>query len=266
MNKLPAAKRAAILELLVEGSSMRSASRVVGVSINTVTKLLEDVGEACAEFHHERVCGVRSRHIECDEIWSFCYAKQKTVKRQKDELPAEAGDVWTWTALDTDSKLIITWQVGQRDLYTGMTFTSDLRFRVEGKPQITTDGISIYIDAIETAFGSDVDYAMLVKQYDARQRYVGCERTTVVGQPDMARVSTSLVERQNLTIRMSLRRFTRKTNAFSKKVANTCNALAIYFVWYNWCRVHRSIRQTPAMAAGLTDEVYDYEWLAGLSN
>ena len=266
MNRLSLEKRAAVLELLVEGSSMRSASRVVGCALNTVTKLLEDVGEACEAYHDEHVRGVQARNIQCDEAWSFCYAKNKTVHRADNgSLPWDAGDVWIWGAVDTDTKLLISWAVGKRDFDTGKVFMEDLRFRVDGRPQITTDGMKVYEDLIDLAFGSDVDYAMLVKQYDARQRYTGAERIVLQGQPDMKRVSTSIVERHNLTIRMSQRRFTRKTNAFSKRIENTGNAMALYSAWYNWCRVHRSIRKTPAMAADLTNEVYDYEWIAELA-
>ena len=267
MNRLPDTKRALILQLLVEGSSMRSASRIAGAAINTVTKLLEDAGDACAEFHHEFVRGVRPQRIECDEIWAFCYAKRKNVAYAT-AAPPGAGDAWTWTALDPDSKLLLTWTVGQRDLYTGMVFADDLRFRVEGKPQITTDGLASYVDAIEATFGADVDYAQLVKQYDGRQRYIGAERMVVIGHPDIARVSTSLVERQNLTMRMSMRRFTRKTNAFSKKIENHCHMVAIYAVYYNFVREHRSLGKevTPAMAAGIASKQFDMEWLVGLSS
>ena len=244
---------------------MRAAARCEGVSINTVLKLLEDVGAACAEYHHEYVRQVPSARIECDEIWSFVHVKRKN-REYAIAAPSFSGDVWTWTALDPDSKLILTWHVGHRDFYTGLEFTQDLRFRVAGRPQITTDGLTAYVDTVEAAFGSEVDFAQSVKQYDSRRRYVGAERVVVTGNPDPARISTSLVERQNLTMRMSLRRFTRLTNGFSKKVENHCHALAIYFVWYNWCRWQKTLRRTPAQAAGLTPYMFDLEWLVGLTD
>jgi IS1 family transposase len=274
MNKLPLTKRVQILSMLVEGSSMRSISRVVGVSINTVTKLLVDAGTACAAYHDEHVRGVTASRIQCDEIWSFCYAKAKNVARAK-AAPGDAGDVWTWSALDSDSKLVVSWLVGGRDSDYAIEFMDDLRSRLENRVQLTTDGHKAYLEAVEGAFGGDVDYAQLVKLYGEpkekgpERKYspsvcLGARKTAVEGNPDPACVSTSHVERHNLTMRMSMRRFTRLTNAFSKKVENHCHALALYFVWYNFCRIHKSLRVTPAMAAGVTDTLRDMEWIAGL--
>lgn len=276
MNRLPESKRTMILQLLCEGSSMRSASRVVGCSINTVTKLLEDTGEACMRFHDREVREVPTQFIQCDEIWAFCYAKRKNVDHAI-AAPSEAGDVWTWTALDADTRLIVSWYVGGRDAATAIEFMDDVRARLLDTVQLTTDGHKAYLEAVEGAFGSNVHYAQLVKLYgqptgeDAR-RYspaecIGARKEVVMGNPRMEHVNTSYVERQNLTMRMSMRRFTRLTNAFSKKFANHCYMVALYFVWYNWVRPHKSLKgETPAMASGLAMEPYTMEWLASLSN
>lgn len=267
MNKLHLSKRVQILTMLVEGSSMRSISRVVGVSINTVTKLLVDAGRACAAFHDETVRGVKASRIQCDEIWSFCYSKKKNVPEHKQ---GEAGDVWTWSALDSDSKLIVTWLVGGRDSQYAIEFMDDLRSRLANRVQLTTDGHKAYLEAVEGAFGGDVDYAMLVKLYgetgetSPERKYSpgvcnGARKTTIEGNPEKEAISTSHVERHNLTMRMSMRRFTRLTNAFSKKIENHCHALALYFVYYNFVRVHKSLRVSPAMQAGLTSELMTME-------
>ena len=267
MNKLPIEKRRQILAMLVEGSSMRSISRVADVSINTVTKMLCDAGDAALVMHHENVQNVTASRIQCDEIWSFCYAKQKNVKKAK-AAPSEAGDVWTWTALDADTKLIVTYLIGGRDADYAIEFMDDLRARLANRVQLTTDGHKAYLEAVEGAFGGDVDYAQLVKIYgqtpEGQRRYsppecVGARKRHVEGNPDMQHVSTSYVERQNLTMRMSMRRFTRLTNAFSKKYDNHVHALAIYFYHYNFCRIHKSLRVTPAMEAGLTDHVWSFD-------
>lgn len=263
MNKLPIEKRIQVLNLLVEGSSLRSISRVVDVSINTVTKLLVDAGTVCASFHDDKVRDVRAKRVQCDEIWSFCYSKAKNVPVHK---RGAAGDLWTWTGLDADSKLIISWTVGDRDSEYAMAFMDDLRSRLANRVQLTTDGHRAYLEAVEGAFGSDIDYAMLVKLYgdspEAEKRYspaqcIGARKTRIEGNPDLAHVSTSYTERHNLTMRMQMRRFTRLTNAFSKKIDNHCHSLALYFVWYNWIRLHKAHRTTPAMAAGLTDKLMD---------
>lgn len=263
MNRLSVGKQSAILRMLVEGASLRSISRTQEVSINTVTKLLVDAGTACADYHHEAVRDVPARFIQCDEIWSFCYAKRNHLDRAI-AAPREAGDVWTWTAIDPESKLLISWRVGMRDFDTGIAFMEDLRFRVMGRPQISTDGLRVYRDTVEEVFGADVDFAMLVKEYDKRGRYVRSHKEVVMGQPDLRRVSTALVERQNLNIRESIRRYTRQSLGFSKKWANHCHTLAVYFVWYNWCRKHKTLKMTPAMAAGLAGEPHNMRWLVGL--
>lgn len=246
---------------------MRATSRMADVSINTVSKLLVDAGNACAAFHDEKVRGVTASRIQCDEIWSFTYAKQKNVSAAK-AAPADAGDTWTWTALDSDSKLIVSWLVGGRDSEYAIAFMDDLRSRLENRVQLTTDGHKAYLEAVEGAFGGDIDYAMLIKMYGEplskgnERRYspavcTGARKETVEGDPDMSKVSTSHVERHNLSMRMHMRRFTRLTNAFSKKFENHCHMVALYTVWYNFCRIHKSLRVTPAMQAGLTDRVWD---------
>jgi IS1 family transposase len=269
MNKLPLEKRVQILSMLVEGSSLRSTSRVAGVSINTVTKLLVDAGFACAAFHDEHVRKVAATTIQCDEIWSFCYSKNKNVKTAK-AAPEGAGDVWTFTGIDSDSKLMVSWMVGSRGSETAYAFMSDLKQRLANRVQLTTDGHRAYIDAVGDIFGRDkIDYAMLVKLYSqspegprasAERRYspaecIGCQKTPIYGNPEKELVSTSYIERQNLTMRMSMRRFTRLTNAFSKKFENHCHSLALYFCWYNWIRKHKTLGTTPAIAAGITDKV-----------
>ncbi len=275
MNKLPPEKRVQILSLLCEGSSMRSISRVVGVSFNTVDKLLQDAGAACVAFHEETVRGVQAKRIQCDEIWSFCYAKVRNVPTAK-SAPYGAGDVWTWTALDADSKLIVSWLVGNRDAECAKLFMDDVALRLANRVQLTTDGHIAYLDAVEDAFGAGVDYAQLIKLYgspppakDAQTRYsppkcVGAKKERFEGKPDPRHISTSYVERQNLTMRMSLRRFTRLTNAFSKRIDNHCHALALYFVWYNFARIHKSLRVSPAMAAGVTDRLWDMKDVVAL--
>ena len=272
MNKLPTHKRVQILNMLVEGSSLRSISRITGVSINTVTKLLVDAGTACAAYHHEHVRNVVAARVQCDEIWSFVYAKQKNVADAK-EAPAGAGDIWTWTAIDAYSKLIIAYLLGGRDGGYAAEFMDDVAMRLAHRVQMTTDGHRAYLEAIEGASGADVDYAQLIKLYGAspegEKRYspadcTGIRLNTVTGNPDAAHISTSYVERQNLTMRMSMGRFTRLTNAFSKKVENHYHMLALYFTWYNWARIHKTLRVTPAMEAGLTDTVRDMDWIVEL--
>jgi len=274
MNKLPLHKRVQILSMLVEGSSMRSISRVVGVSINTVTKILIDAGEACVAYHDEHVRDVRATRVQCDEIWSFCYAKQKNVAAAK-AAPEDAGDVWTWTALDADSKLIISYLVDGRDSEYAIEFMDDVASRLTNRVQMTTDGHKAYLEAVEGAFGGDIDYAQLVKMYgsapDAMKGHyssaacTGTRKRRVEGDPAVEDVSTSYVERQNLTMRMSMRRFTRLTNAFSKKIDNHIHMLSLYFVHYNFCRQHKSLKGlSPAMAAGVSDTLRDMEWIVGL--
>lgn len=273
MSKLTLNERVQILSMLVEGSSMRSISRVVGVSINTVSKLLAEAGEACIDFHDESVRGLNCKRIECDEIWSFVYAKEKNVEKAK-KAPTFAGDVWTWTSICADTKLICNWFVGGRDADYAKLFMDDLADRLNNRVQLTTDGHKAYLNAIENAFGNEIDYAQLVKLYgaapeSAKGRYspakcTGIKKTAKIGDPDEKLVSTSYAERQNLTMRMSMRRFTRLTNAFSKKYESHCHSLALYFAYYNFVRVHTSLKMTPAMAAGLADKRYDMEWIVGL--
>ncbi len=264
MNKLPLAKRVQILSMLCEGSSMRSISRVTDVSINTVSALLVDAGKACAAHHDATVRGLRSKRIQADEIWSFCYAKAKNVPTAK-AAPEEAGDVWTWTALDADSKLIVSYLVGGRDADYANEFMQDVAGRLANRVQLTTDGHKAYLDAVEGAFGAGIDYAMLIKHYGAPVgalgRYspgecTGVDLRRVEGRPDLAHVSTSYAERQNLTMRMSMRRFTRLTNAFSKKAENHAHMVALYTTWYNFARQHKTLRCSPAMAAGLSTTLW----------
>ena len=273
MNKLSTAKRIQILNMLVEGMSMRAVGPVADVSINTVSKLMVEAGQACAAYHDEAVRDVEARKVQCDEIWAFCYAKERNVPLVK-AAPQGAGDVWTWTALDSDSKMILSYEVGDRSGATAIEFMDDLRYRLANRVQLTTDGHKAYLEAVEGAFGEDVDYAQLIKLYgDTSQtearRYsppacVGARKRRVTGKPERAAVSTSHVERHNLTMRMGMRRFTRLTNAFSKKIENHLHMLSLYFVHYNFCRVHKSLRMSPAMAAGVSDTLRDMEWIVGL--
>lgn len=269
MNKLPLKTRVQILNMLCEGSSMRSISRISDVSINTVSKLLVDAGKACSAFHDDKVRDVKASRIQCDEIWSFTYAEQKNVKTAK-AVPVEAGDTWTWTALDSETKLIVSWLVGGRDSEYAMEFMDDLRSRLSNRVQLTTDGHRSYLEAVEGAFGGDIDFAQLIKLYGEptertpERKYspsvcTGARKRRVEGDPDPKHVSTSHVERQNLTMRMQMRRFTRLTNAFSKKFENHMHMVTLYTVWYNFVRIHKSVRITPAMAAGLTDRVWSME-------
>ena len=247
---------------------MRSISRVCDVSINTVSKALVDAGEACIAIHNDNVQNVKASRIQCDEIWSFCYTKKKNVATAKDA-PEGAGDVWTWAAIDTDTKLIVSYLVGGRDSEYAMEFMDDLRSRLANRVQLTTDGHKAYLEAVEGAFGADVDYAQLVKMYgaspdSAKGRYspancTGIKKIKREGEPDINHVSTSYIERSNLTMRMSMRRFTRLTNAFSKKLDNHIYALAIYFVFYNFTRIHKTLKVSPAMAAGITDTLWSLE-------
>lgn len=275
MNKLPVAKRVQILSMLCEGSSMRSISRVCDVSINTVSKLLVDAGKVCIAYHDQNVRGLQCKRVQCDEIWSFCYSKERNVKAAK-AAPEGSGNVWTWTALDADSKMIVSWAVGGRDAETARDVMEDLQSRVKSRMQLTTDGLRLYLDAVQEAFGADgVDYAQLIKIYGAapgkgdERRYspaecIGAKKMRVDGEPDPKHVSTSFVERQNLNMRMGMRRFTRLTNAFSKKVENHCHALSLYFMFYNFCRIHKTLKVSPAMAAGVTDRLWSMEDIVAL--
>ncbi|MFI5395011.1 MAG: IS1 family transposase [Candidatus Binatia bacterium] len=274
MNRLPIAKRVQILSLLCEGASMRSVARLVDVSINTVARELVLAGQACAAFHDRTVRNVKSKRVQCDEIWSFVSMKEKQAKR-KTRRPADVGDVWTWTGLDADNKLIVSWFVGGRDGGAAYEFMSDLQSRLANRVQMTTDGHKAYLDAVDSTFGIGIDYAMLVKLYgedpSAEKRYspaecIGCESHVVSGHPDPDHISTSYVERQNLTMRMHMRRFTRLTNAFSKKLENHCHMIALYAVWYNFVKMHKTLRMTPAMAAGVCDQLWTVEKIVELVN
>lgn len=266
MNKLPREARAKILHLLCEGSSIRAVTRLTGASKNTVVKLMIDAGKACAAYHDERVRGLASKRIQVDEIWSFTYAKQKNVPLAK-AAPEGAGDTWTWTAIDADSKLMVSWLVGDRDSEAALVFMDDLRSRLANRVQLTSDGHRAYLEAVEGAFGGDVDYAQLVKLYgaapeNAKGRYspaecTGAIKTRIEGNPDPKHVSTSYAERQNLNMRMHMRRFTRLTNAFSKKVENHAHAVALFVTYYNFVRIHKTLRVSPAMAAGVSDRLWE---------
>lgn len=272
MNKLPLKTRVQILTMLCEGSSMRSISRVCDVSINTVAKILADAGKVCMAFHDDKVRGVQAKRVQVDEIWSFCAAKQKNVSKMKAPVDG-AGDVWTWTALDADSKLIVQWYVGDRNGETAKVFIGDLASRLSGRVQLTSDGHRPYLEAVEGAFGADVDYAILQKIYgtpvEGQKRYsppecIGMTTKVVEGTPDPKHISTSYVERSNLTLRMHNRRFTRLTNAFSKKFESHVHMVALYTVWYNWVRIHKTLRTTPAMAANLTTALMSFEDIVAL--
>ena len=272
MNRLSNDDRAKILHLLCEGMSIRVITRLTGASKNTVAKLLIDAGKACAAYHDANVRDVKAARIQVDEIWSFTYAKQKNVATAKDA-PEGAGDTWTWTALDADSKMIVSYLVGGRDAEYAMWFMDDLASRLANRVQLTSDSHRAYLEAVEGAFGADVDYAQLVKMYGATigapGRYspaecTGSKKIRREGNPDIAHVSTSYVERQNLTMRMHMRRFTRLTNAFSKKVENHAHAVALHMMYYNFVRIHKTLRVTPAMAAGVSDRLWEIADIAQL--
>jgi len=265
MNKLPRDRRVRIISLLCEGMSLRAVTRITGASINTVTKLLEDAGNACAQFQDVAFRGLRCRRIQVDEAWAFCYAKQKNVATAR-AAPEGAGDVWTWAAIDADTKLVPSWAVGDRSAETAREFISDLAKRLVTRVQLTSDGHKSYLQAVEDSFGDDIDYAQLVKVYgpaaEPAGRYspgvcIGADKDPIIGSPDPDHISTSYVERQNLTMRMHMRRFTRLTNAFSKKLENHVHTVALHFMYYNFVRIHTTLRCTPAMAAGVSKRLWD---------
>src|SRR6202453_1737297 len=271
MNQLKTTKRAQIIAALVEGNSINATCRMLGVGKHTVLRLLEDAGCACAAYHDVMVRGLGTRRVQCDEIWSFVYGKDKNLTME--QMQAGAGSVWTWTAIDADSKLVISYMLGDRGASTAQAFMKDVASRLSNRIQLTTDGHRVYADAVENAFGSEIDYAMLVKIYgasnDGESRYspascIGCRTGVLSGAPDQKHISTSYVERQNLSMRMGMRRFTRLTNGFSKKIENHGHQVALYFFHYNFCRVHSTLRVTPAMEAGLTNHVWTLEELCAL--
>jgi IS1 family transposase len=277
VNRLPLERRAQIIGLLAEGNSLRATSRLADVSINTVTKLLLDVGAACEKYQDQTLRNLKCRRIQCDEIWAFVYAKAKNLP-EKYRGAVGYGDVWTWTALDAETKLVPSRAVGRRDGFTARAFIADLADRLATRVQLTTDGHRVYLEAVEGAFGNAIDYAMLVKMYEgdsgksapAERRYspavcTGTQTQRITGDPDPDYISTSFVERQNLTMRMSVRRFTRLTNAFSKKVDNHKAAVALHFMHYNFARIHKTLRVTPAMEAGVADHVWSLEEIVRLA-
>jgi IS1 family transposase len=275
MNMLGTAKRTQILASLVEGNSLRATSRMAAVSINTVTKLLVDLGTACAAFQHETLRDLTCQRIQCDEIWSFCYAKEKNLPKEK-QGQFGMGDVWTFTAIDADSKLVVGWLAGRRDAACATEFLKDVAERLANRVQITTDGHKMYLTAVPDAFygqGQGVDFAQLLKIYGnepkGESRYspaicLGIKPKAILGDPDPGHVSTSYVERQNLTMRVGMRRFTRLTNGFSKKIENHAHAIAIHFMFYNFGRIHKTLKTTPAIAAGVTDHVWSLAEIVGL--
>lgn len=274
MNRLSTERRAQVVGCLVEGMSIRATVRVTGAAKNTVTKLLVELGEACDRYQDKTLRNLTSKRIQCDEVWSFCYAKQKNVPKEH-QGTFGYGDVWTWTAIDADTKLIPAWLVGERHTSDAITFIWDLRSRLANKVQLTTDGHRPYLTAVEGVFTDmDVDYAMLVKLYgspskEEQRRYsparcTGTREIPIRGNPDPSHISTSYVERQNLTMRMGMRRFTRLTNAFSKKIENLAAAVSLHFMHYNFVRVHQTLGTTPAVAAGVTDHVWTIEEIVKL--
>ena len=274
MNTLPRHKKTLILRCLVEGNSIRATSRLAEVSKNTVTKLMIDAGKACAAYQDEHLRDLPCRRIEVDEIWSFIYAKARNVPRAK-SAPPEAGDVWTWTAICADTKIVPSWRIGDRSGMTAIDFMDDLRGRLANRVQLSSDGHKAYLEAVEGAFGGDVDYAQVIKLYgkaagvDGETRYspavcTSIEKRRIEGNPDMRLANTSYAERQNLTRRMSMRRFTRLTNAFSKKIENHGWAVALHFMHYNFCRIHQSLRVTPTMQAGVTERLWKVDDIVDL--
>ena len=273
MNRLSKDRQAQIVSALVEGNSLRATARMCDVAFNTVLKLLPEIGQACEDYQRRVLVNLPCKRLQCDEIWSFCYGKDKNV-------PADLrgkfgfGDVWTWIAIDADTKLVPCWRIGGRNAWHAQHFMYDLASRLANRVQLTTDGHRVYLQAVEQAFGNDIDYAMLVKLYSTDRAggevryspadFVSCRSIPLVGEPNPRRVSTSFAERQNLTMRMKMRRFTRLTNAFSKKVDNHRWAIALHFMHYNFCRIHQTLRVTPAMEAGVADHVWALEELVAL--
>lgn len=272
MNKLSTQERVAVITALVEGNSINSTVRMTGISKPTILKLLAELGKACKACHDREVRDVPARRIQCDEVWAFCHCKQKNVPEERNG-EFGIGDVWTWTAIDADTKLMVAWAVGTRDGEYAAEFINDVAARLKNRVQLTTDGHKAYLDAVNDAFGTNIDYAQLIKLYGSATpgpaRYsppacTGTEKKPVCGNPDQKHISTSYVERSNLTVRMGMRRYTRLTNGFSKKVENHEHMTTIFFVYYNYCRIHQSLEVTPAMEAGLTDRLWEIEDLVAL--
>jgi IS1 family transposase len=272
MNRLNKEQRTKIIAALVEGNSLRATARMCDVSFNTVLKLVPEIGRACMEYHDKTVRNLSSKRIQCDEIWSFCYAKEKNVPEDRKNTFG-FGDVWTWVAIDADTKPVAAFNVGSRGAASAKAFMDDLASRLANRVQLTTDGHRAYLEAVEGAFGNNIDYAMLIKMYGddrkAEARYspaecIGTREIGITGSPDRNRISTSHVERQNLTMRMGMRRFTRLTNGFSKKIDNHFWAIALHYMHYNFCRIHKTLRVTPAMEAGISDHVWTIEEITTL--
>lgn len=270
---LSIAKKTAVITALVEGCSVRSTSRMTGVAKGTILRLLAEVGTACSEYQNRAIRNVSARRVQVDEIWNFCYCKQKNMTPEIAE-ERIAGDVWTFTAIDADTKLVISWLVGRRDAGCAAEFLQDIAGRLSNRIQLTSDGHKMYLDAVEEAFGGDVDFAQLVKIYgnspEGQQRYspaqwLGSKREYISGDPDPKHISTSYVERQNLNMRMGMRRFTRLTNAFSKKIDNLIHSVALFHMHYNFARVHQTLRVTPAMEAGLSSHVWSVQEIVALT-
>jgi IS1 family transposase len=273
MNRLDTATRTQVIACLCEGNSIRSTVRMTGVAKNTVAKLPVEIGAACAKYQDATLRNLKCKRIQCDEIWSYVGAKDKNIPEEK----RGRGSIWTWTAIDAETKLVPCWVIGDRSAGSATEFIQDLAGRLANRVQLTTDGHKVYVDAVEDAFGADIDYAMLIKMFGndrpGEARYspaecTGCKQVAITGDPESKHISTSYVERQNLTMRMSMRRFTRLTNAFSKKIENHAAAVALYFMYYNFERIHQTLRTTPAIAAGVTStlwEISDIVKLLGIS-
>jgi IS1 family transposase len=274
MNRLSSETRAKVISCLIEGCSIRATVRVTGVAKKTVMRLLIEVGEVCSDYQDHTFRNLRCKRLQLDEMWSWIYCKEKNRTEAIARKNPDAGDVWLWTAIDADSKLVPSWRLGQRDLATATDFVNDLAGRVKGKVQITTDALKTYLTVIEDAFGGDCDYAMLHKIYGAptdeeRHRYspgccIGCDMKTISGTPDPKHVSTSFVERHNWTVRTNMRRYTRLSNGFSRKLENHAAATALNYFAYNFIKIHRTLRTSPAMAAGVTDRLWSVEDLVAL--
>ncbi len=272
MNRMNEEQRVRVIKALVEGHSLRATARMTGTARMTVEKLLRDLSEVCIRYQDEHLKNLTCKRIQCDGIWSFVYAKQKNVPSDK-QGQFGFGDVWTWVAIDADTKLAVSWLVGDRSGAAAFALMDDLASRLAHRVQLTTDGHRVYLDAVESAFGSGIDYSMLVKIYGADRdkeatyspaECLGCQRVKIIGNPDPKHISTSFVERQNLTMRMSMRRFTRLTNAFSKKVENHAQSVALHSMYYNFVRIHQTLRVTPAMAAGVSDRAWEVEDIVAL--